>query len=132
MGGRVYVLPRLTKNPIQSLVQLYKIIKKNKYKIVIRHTANALIVPQLMAAKLAGAKAICHSHNETDPQVFIHKLGRVFMKGVTDKRLACSVKAGEWMFGKADFQIIPNGIPLSKFEFSQEKREKIQKKLSQK
>ena len=130
MGGKVYVLPRLTKNPIKSLSQLYKIIKQNKYKIVIRHTANALIVPQLIAAKLAGAKTVCHSHNEIDPQIKIHKLGRVFMKSATDQRLACSVNAGKWMFGKADFQIIHNGINLSKFEYHAKKREKIKEEFS--
>ena len=129
MGGRVYVLPRLTKNPIKSLSELYKILKKNKYKIVIRHTANALVVPQLIVAKLAGAKTICHAHNETDPQVKIHKLGRIFMKAATDKRLACSVKAGKWMFNKADFQIVHNGINISKFEFDLRKAKKIREEF---
>ena len=33
LGGRVYEVPRLTADPIGSLTKLYKIVKKNKYKI---------------------------------------------------------------------------------------------------
>ena len=130
MGGKVYVLPRLTKSPWKSLKQLYYIVKKNQYKIVIRHTANALIVPQLLVSKMAGAKIICHSHNETDPMKGIHKMGRLFMKAVTDARLACSWKAGKWMFGGMDFKVIPNGISLSKFIFDLQKGDKIRREFN--
>lgn len=129
LGGNVYEVPRLTKDPIGSLTMLYKIIKKNKYKIVIRHTANALVSPQLLVAKLAGAKTICHSHNETDPQVTIHKIGKVLMKVAADRRLACSQKAGEWMYGKRDFQVIHNAINVNKFVYSEEKAERIRQEF---
>ena len=129
LGGRVYEVPRLTKDPIGSLAMLYKIIRKNKYKIVIRHTANALVAPQLLVAKLAGAKTICHSHNETDPQVTIHKMGKVMMKLAADRRLACSKKAGEWMFGSKEFQVIHNAIHVNKFEYSDEKANRIRKEF---
>lgn len=129
MGGRVYVIPRLTQDPIGSLKMLYKIIKENQYKIVIRHTANALIAPQLLVAKLAGAKTICHSHNETDPQVTIHKIGKVLMKVAADRRLACSEKAGKWMYGKQDFRVIHNAINVDKFTYSEAKAERIRKEF---
>ena len=130
LGGNVYEIPRLTKDPIGSLVKLYKIIKKNRYQIVVRHTANALVAPQLLVAKMAGAKTICHSHNETDPQVTIHKIGRVLMKLAADKRLACSKKAGEWMYDKQDFQVIHNAINVNKFVYSEEKAEKISREFN--
>ena len=129
MGGRIYEVPRLTKDPLGSLGQLYKIVKRNKYDYVIRHTANALVAPQLLVAKLAGAKTICHSHNETDPQLTIHKMGKKLMKIAADRRLACSVNAGKWMFGNQEFQIIHNAINVDKFVFSQEKAERIKKEF---
>ena len=129
LGGRVYEIPRLTKNPVGSLSMLYKIVKENNYKIVIRHTANALVAPQLLVAKLAGAKTICHSHNETDPQATIHKIGKIMMKSAADKRFACSSKAGEWMYDTQDFQVIHNAINVDKFEYSQEKANRIRKEF---
>lgn len=129
LGGKVYEIPRLTKDPIGSLSMLYKIVKKNKYQIVIRHTANALVAPQLLAAKLAGAKTICHSHNETDPQMTLHKIGKVLMKLVADRRLACSKKAGLWMYDKKDFKVINNAINVNKFVYCEEKAEKVRKEF---
>ena len=129
LGGNVYEVPRLTKDPVGSLVQLYKIVKKNKYDIVIRHTANALVALQLLAAKMAGAKTICHSHNETDPQVTIHKIGKICMRFAADQRLACSPNAGKWMFGNQDFQIIHNAINVDKFVYSEKKADVIQKEF---
>ena len=94
MGGRVYELPRLTKHPVQNLVGLYRIVKRNHYPIVIRHTSNAMVTPQLLVSKLAGAYTICHSHNETDPNYYAHKLGRLLMNLSTCEKIACSEKAG--------------------------------------
>ena len=129
LGGNVYEVPRLTKDPLGSLMQLYKIVKKNKYDIVIRHTANALVSLQLLAAKLAGAKTICHSHNETDPQKTIHKLGKICMKFATDKRLACSPNAGKWMFGNQDFEVIHNAINVDKFIYDEKKAASIKQEF---
>lgn len=129
MGGKVFVLPRLTKNPLKSLYALYRLVKTNKYPVVIRHTSNALVAPQLLVAKMAGAKTICHSHNETDPQKLIHKICRLFLGNIADERLACSQKAGEWMFGRKKFIIIHNAIDIDKFAYSKEKEERIRKEF---
>lgn len=129
MGGRVYLLPRLTKNPVQNLTHLYQLIQSNNYRIVIRHTANALIAPQLLTAKLAGAKTVCHSHSEQDSMKILHFVGRLLMKAGVDKRLACSERAGIWMYGKRDFTIIHNAIDLSKYMYNQQKAEKIKKEF---
>lgn len=129
LGGKVYEIPRLTQNPVKSLWKLYKIIRENHYELVIRHTANALVMPQLLMAKLAGAKTICHSHSEQDPQVFLHKIGKLFLPVVTDEFFACSRKAGQWMYGGRAFQIIHNAIDIEKFSFKKEFREEVRKEF---
>lgn len=130
MGGKVYELPRLTKRPIQNLLQLYRIVKNNQYKIVIRHTANALVSPQLLAARAGGAYTICHSHNETDPQQLLHKLGKILMNVAATERFACSEKAGQWMYGKKSFQIIHNAINITKFAYNAEASKKIRNEFN--
>ncbi len=125
MGGIVYELPRLMRNPLKNIRNLYRIVKDNNYRVVIRHTSNALVVPQLWAAKKAGAVAVCHSHNETDPQLAIHKLCRLFMGRCADVRLACSPNAGRWMFGNRDYQVVCNAIDVRKFAYDAEAGEKI-------
>ncbi|MCM1262266.1 MAG: glycosyltransferase [Butyrivibrio sp.] len=130
MGGKTYELPRLTRKPIQNLVQLYRIVKDNQYKIVIRHTANALVTPQLLAARIGGAYTICHSHSEQDSQKLLHKLGRLLMGAAVSARFACSVKAGQWMYGKRNFQIIHNAINIKKFMYSAEASGKVREEFN--
>jgi glycosyltransferase involved in cell wall biosynthesis len=125
MGGRVYELPRLTSHPLKNLSQLYHIVKDNKYRIVIRHTSNALVTPQLLAAKLGGAYTICHSHNETDPNKLMHRLGKLLMNIAVSERFACSEKAGKWMYGNKNFRVINNAININKFRYSKEKADKV-------
>lgn len=125
MGGKVYLLPRLTKKPAENLSIIYRLVRENHYPVVIRHTANALVAPQLLAAKWAGAVTVCHSHNETDPQLRLHQSGRVLMRRAADVRLACSEKAGQWMFGSQDFEVVHNAIDLTQFAYAPEKAARI-------
>ncbi len=125
MGGRVYQLPRLTKKPVQNLRDIARIVRENHYPVVIRHTANALVAPQLLAAKCAGAVTVCHSHNETDPQRVLHVLGRILLRRAADVRLACSEKAGRWMFGNQSFEVVHNAIDLENFAYREEKAQRI-------
>lgn len=130
MGGRVYELPRLTKHPWKNLKGIFKIVKENKYPVVIRHTSNALVAPQLLAARMAGAYTICHSHNETDPQKTLHKLGKILMPVCVKARIACSPNAGYWMFGKKAFEVIHNAISIEKFQYDKDKAQKIDQEFS--
>ncbi|WP_035764594.1 glycosyltransferase family 1 protein [Butyrivibrio sp. NC2002] len=130
MGGNVYLLPRMTRHPLKNLNTLSDIIKKGGYDIVIRHTANALIAPQLLVAKRLHAVTVCHSHNETDPKKLAHYIGRELLLKVTDVRLACSENAGKWMYKNRDYTVINNAIDLNKFSFNAEKKARIIKEFN--
>ncbi len=129
LGGRVYLLPRLTKKPVQNLREIKRLVRENHYPVVIRHTANALAAPQLLAAKRAGAVTVCHSHNETDPQVLLHRLGRIVLRWAADERLACSDRAGQWMFGGQGFTVVHNAIDLEAFAYSAERGQNIRQEF---
>ena len=81
----------------------------------------------LLVAKKAGIKnRICHSHvsKNTAPdnalQAIIKAMYLLVMKSWMKKfstyRVACSVLAGDYFFGKGNFLTIFNGIDLSKFK----------------
>ena len=130
LGGHIYLLPRLTRHPIRNLRGIYRLVKQNHYDIVIRHTPNALVAPQLLAARLAGAHTICHAHSETDNQKVLHMLGKVLMKLAAQRRIACSVNAGKWMFGKSSYEIVHNAVDISAFQYSTEKEEMIREEFN--
>lgn len=122
MGGHIYDLPRMSRHPIQNYHALKELVRTNGYKVVVRHTANAMILMQLVAAHRGGALTICHSHNETDPKKFLHKLCRPFLKKAADVKMACSQKAGAWMFGEEPFEEVHNAIDIDAFRFNGERR----------
>ena len=129
MGGSVYILPRLMHDPLKNICELYKIVKDNRYKIVIRHTSNALVAPQLWAAKMAGAMVVCHSHTETDSKLLPHRIGRMFINKCVDERFACSDNAGKWMFKNGNYRIVRNAVDIEKFTYNTQAGEKIRREF---
>ncbi len=129
-GGKIYRIPQMKNSFIGHYRALYKIIKENKYEIVHRHTTTSVCWPDLMVAKLAGAKkTISHSHSSFWKHPIIHKLCIPFLNVFSSMRLACGDLAGKWLYGKKEFSVINNGVVLEKFSYSKETRERIRKEL---
>ena len=71
------------------------------------------------AARRAGIHVRCgHSHNTAYERNFVgrldHFMSSFFNIGLTD-RFACSEKAGQMLFGKHPFTVVPNGIDTARF-----------------
>lgn len=131
LGGKIYKITSISKNPIKHIIELKDILKENKYEIIHRHTASAIIFIDLLTAKICGVKKIiCHSHNsKVSKGKFLHKIIKVFLNKLSDIKLACSKEAGIHLYGKySNFQIINNGIEISKFLFKKNIREERRKK----
>ena len=129
-GDTHYVLPMRNKNPLIYFLNLIKIIRKNKYNIVHIHGNSNTMFLELWAAKLAGARVrIPHSHNTKCDHQIINKLLKPFFKMAYTYGFACGKEAGEWLFPKDSFKIIPNGIDLERFKFNKEKRESLRKHM---
>lgn len=71
------------------------------------------------AAKVAGVPVrVGHSHNTAYEPNLVGRLDKLmssrFSAGLTD-RFACSQQAGEMLFGRAPFTVLPNGIDTARF-----------------
>lgn len=133
MGGRVYVVPKYT-HLVQYEKEIQRIFRENNYKIVHSHM-NTLSVFSLYGAKMVGIpNRILHNHStagtgETKKNIMKYIL-RPFAKVFPTELCACSKFAGEWIYGKrTDFKVFNNAIDLKKYQFNQEKRQSIRKKL---
>ena len=130
LGGRIYKIDSMSKNLFCHMKTLYHILKDNRYAIIHRHTNSSIIWFDLLVAKMAKVqKIIVHSHSSSSKSRIIHKICRSIMNLFIDIRLACSKEAGEWLFGKKKFEVIPNGIDLKKYRFNEEKREELRKQM---
>ena len=107
-------------------------LKKQKFDAVHIHGSSASIILETLAAKSAGIKTLyAHSHNTTGNHILIHKICRFILNRLVSGPLACGVDAGHWMYGKKkSFQVIPNGIELSKYKFRKDVRNDVRKHLN--
>lgn len=112
--------------------QLIDVIRQNgPYDVVISHTfMNSGIV--LKAAKKCHVKtcvAYAHSSDRGTKNVvklLTYKLLRGWINRYSDLKIACSKKAGEYVYGIGkQFHVIGNGIDTEAYRFNQETRDKV-------
>lgn len=93
----------------------------------------ANIIP-IIICLIKRKRMILHSHN-TLPKVnwlivkWMHYINRWFVGFLDIERIACSQKAGEWLFCPRQFEIIKNGIDIEKYMFNWKDRLEIRTKL---
>ncbi|MFI3805993.1 glycosyltransferase [Vagococcus fluvialis] len=128
LGGSVIKSPKFPRHIIKNYFFMKNFFRDNinNYDSVHIH-ANALIyvLPIYLAKKYKYKRIILHSHNTQTigkKAYFLHTLNRFFFNKSIDERIACSEKAGKWMFDKEEFEFIPNGIDVKKFKFDMNMR----------
>ena len=123
--------PKRGKNPFIYYKFLKENLKPNNYDVMHIHGSSATITIELIIAKLNKIKIkIAHSHNTKCDKLFMHKLLKPILKYNCDYMLACGKEAGEWMYGKKNFEVINNGIDFNKYKYDIEKRKNIREKLN--
>lgn len=139
MGGKIIYTTAKSKNPFQSFISLYRIVKQNDYNYVMRISQHSLSALELLAAQIAGAKVrVFRSSNSNTMRggisAILHKIFMFLPKKVANVKIAPSTPAGEFMFGKKAIEkkevlFLKNGIPLENFMFDKSKRIDIRKAL---
>ena len=128
-GDNTYLVPKKG-SIIKYFFNLKSILSTGKYDVAHIHGSSGSIVLEMFAAKCAGIKHIIpHSHNTTGNHVLLHKMCMPFVKHLSSIRLSCGIDAGKWMYGKSSFYVIPNGINIEKYCFSDNIRTQTRKEL---
>lgn len=133
------------KNPWKQYYDIKKLIIQNGYDVVYFNISTAIPFAGIVAAKQCGvSKRIVHSHSSgfDEEKKFkrilmtgLHKLcKRVISNNATDF-VACSQKAGEWLYTEtvlksSKFIVLHNAVNLEKFMFDIEKRNELREKYS--
>lgn len=138
MGGEVFHSYPKSKNFIKSFVSLKKTVEKYNYECVMRVSQHSLATIDLLASKFGGAKILVMRSSNADSGStigkFLHKLFKWMPKIIPTLKIAPSVKAAEYTFGKGcvdkgEVLIINNAIPVEQFTFNFDKRNKIRHEL---
>lgn len=129
-GGKFWCVRGRDQNILLYIFRVRQIIKQEGYEIVHVHGNSAMITPELIAAMLGGAPVrIAHSHNITCNHLKLDKILHPLFFTLYTNALACSEEAGKWMFKDHSFDVINNGIDLSKYVFDIEKRKSIRDQI---
>ena len=118
--------------PRNHVVKYYFALRKlcKEYDIIHVHANSATSVIELLAAKKAGVpKRIHHNHTSKTQHPLLNKiLFPLFKRSYTDA-VACSDAAGEWLFGKNNYIVLPNAIDIDKFKYNPQARKSIRDEL---
>lgn len=127
MDSKLYIIPYRTKRTLKYIFCLFKLIKKNRYNIVHIHGSSCIMAIEMIAARLAGTEACPHSHNTNCQHKLLHKLFKPLFNLLYNNGFACSIEAGHWLYGNNHFEVINNGINVSKYSFNEFERQKYRK-----
>lgn len=137
LGGKVIHFSdekKLSPTLFDRMLKLYMFLKKSgkEYKVFHIHTQHSMDGwCDAIVAKICGIeKIVVHSHTtNTLYHPVIHRMFRPLLRRLKIKKYACSMQAGQWLFGrKGNFEVLTNGIITKSFIYSDEVRKRIRRK----
>lgn len=131
LGGRIFVCPKYIFVNHFSYAKWWKqfFSKHPEYKVIHGHVRSTSAI-YLSIAKKYGLKTIAHSHSTSNGKGILGMVKTLMQyptRYIADYLFSCSDIAGAWMYGKqacsqSNYRMIPNGIDVKRFSFSNEKR----------
>lgn len=123
-------LPARHGEPLKHYFGLWKALKEKKYDIVHIHGSSSMMAIELIIAKLAGIKIrIAHCHSTSSSYMKIQNRLNPLLRRMNTKAIACGKMAGEWIFGKNQFEILPNAFHTEIFRYNCDDRRRIREEL---
>lgn len=129
LGVSLHVISRKIKSPISYIRNLSRVA--SGYDVIHVHGNSATMLLEMVAAKIAGVPVrSTHSHSSSCLMKGIDRLARPFFYHLCNLNLACSIKAGEWLYRKRPYKVIRNGIRTSRYQFSENDRRRVRDRLN--
>ena len=136
-GFKVHIVTHKRKSILKNVVEIYSILKKEKFEIAHSHmTLTNFYV--LFLAELTGTKVrISHAHSafKTDgiKKKIIYPILKILNCISANVWMTCGYNAGVFLYGKTAMdsgkvQIMNNGIELNHFQYNENTRKKIREK----
>lgn len=134
MGGKIYCLPEFK---ISNLIEIYRSLVKffknhKEYKIIHCHMVNAGFLYLPIAMKYGVKVRIVHSHNTKYADKISHAIRNRLLVAIgmqfATHRIACTQKAGDFLFKKRKYEIVRNAIDCERFAYNESIRNKMRKR----
>lgn len=133
LGGKIYHISRLIPWSHSYRRKLKHFFQEHpEYKIVHVHQDCLSSVALQCAMECGVPVRIAHSHTSSAVRNMKYPIKKHYMKKIpvyATELFACGKLAGIWMFQGKDFKVIPNGICVQDYMYSEKIREKVRKEL---
>lgn len=131
-GIRCIRIPSKTRHPLRNILATKQVIKEYNPDIVHTHMNLMNFFPLFVAWMQDIPIRICHSHiaNNNIGVPFLDLLFKKMNLLFANVFFACGKSAGDYMYGKKEYEIIYNAIPQEKFRFNEEERKYIRNKFN--
>lgn len=133
-------------NPVQKQFGCFKnlihLVKENQYPVVHIHAdVSYKLFLYALAAKIGGArKVLVHSHSSgvegryRNIKMLLQRIFKLFLPFTADEFLACSQKAGKWMYlpfirEEKNYHVINVCIDSSKYNYDPQRRNLIRSQM---
>lgn len=132
-GGNLYFLPSIKNLPVH-IDACNKILMEGHYDIIHDNTLHVSI-PMMWCAKQAGVPVrILHSHSSKMGETHVKEIRNTLfcpvLRSLATDYLACSQVAGQMMFGRQKFMVLPNVVCVEKYFFNSDMREKVRQEMN--
>ncbi len=135
LGGEIYRVPKYKVYNHFSYKKAWKDILKRlsgTHKIIHGHVYSTASI-YLKIAKKFGLYTIAHSHNTSNGAGIQAKIKDFLQRSINkcaDKKFACGVDAGKWLFKNDDFEVINNAIDVAKYAYNPQTAENVRRDLN--
>lgn len=139
LGGKfIKGIPTSRRRPFEYYSKWLNVFKQYKFDAVYFNNCDIVNLDVLKIAKLSGVPVrIFHAHNSSKTlknnkffQIIEERNNRKNVGKIATNLLACSKNAGDYMFGDFSYEIIDNGIDISKFEYKEKVRNSKREELN--
>lgn len=134
MGGKIFSIPMRTKHFFCAMKSIKNIVKQYNYSHILKLGSTPIVVFDLIAAKLGGAKRLAvRSCNADAEENLLYRIANIILKPIflnlTDVKIAPSDLAAEFTFGKKAVEeghvfFLHNAIDLDLFKYDENIRSK--------
>lgn len=128
----VWIMPSYKKQPQKIISYLKNLFEEQNYDIIHCHVLNSGSLILAIAKQMGVPVRILHSHATQSGDERWKEYRNIPFKKMSlycaNYYFSCSELAGNCLFGKRNFKVIPNAIDISKYSFDSSKRKEIRRK----
>ena len=124
-GGMCYDVPSKQKNVLKYVYALNKIMRQGYDVVDVHGNSGTMLVEMWLAKRNKVPNRMAHCLNSKANHAIIHNIMKPLFNSMCTTRTACTKQAGYFLYGKRDFTVLRNTVPLEEYHFSNRYREEI-------